>query len=216
VWEENSYENSTPRDTYDGINSETHDDRVVEYENSKTSETPTITFSDQSTSAEVVNNPTPSKMGNAMSDAAPTIVGKQKKAKVFDEDIFLGPKKYMTRKIKSSDPYLHYENYLYRKVSINLYRCHRWMHPIRDNEWLTYNQVLSMVKYLNEKNDGKVYNMQSCPGVLEINRETHSATITTSHTCDMPHCKTPVATRANPPNDAVEGDLDPVNDLDNK
>jgi hypothetical protein len=57
-----------------------------------------------------------------MSGAA-TAAGNQKKAKVFDEDIFLGPKKYMPRKIKSTDPYLHYDGYLYRKSSPTRYLC---------------------------------------------------------------------------------------------
>lgn len=47
-------------------------------------------------------------------------------------------------------------------------------------------------------------------------RQKHSATITTNHTCDMSHSKTPVENHADPPNDHVEGELGPGNDVDNK
>jgi hypothetical protein len=49
-----------------------------------------------------------------------------------------------------------------------------------------------------------------------IDRQKHSATITTNHTCDMSHSKTPVENHADPPNEHVEGELGPGNDVDNK
>lgn len=230
---EKSNENLPSRSTNDVINMETHNDFGVEDNqfnqnspssaannviNSVTSETPTITFTgtDQCSSTEIANNPSPPKKGKAMSVSA-TAAGNQKKTQVFDEAAFLGPRFYLPRMRKTQDPYLHCDGYLYRKSSQTRYLCNRWMHPLLDNEWLTQNQSSDIVNYLNKKNnEGKKFINVTCPAVLEINRETHYATITTSHTCDMPHCKTPVATRANPPNDAVEGNLDPVNDLDNK
>ena len=151
-----------------------------------------------------------------MSGAATAAVT-HKKTKVFDEVAFLGPRIYMPRMRKTQDPYLHHDGYLYRKTSPTRYLCNRWMHPLLDNEWLTQNQSSDMVNYLNKNNNnGKKYINVTCPAVLEIDTETKSATITTNHTCDMPHCKTPVAIHANPPNDAVEFDLDPANDSDNK
>jgi hypothetical protein len=88
------------------------------------------------------------------------------------------------------------------------------MHPILDNQWLTYNQALDIVKYLNAKNnDGKQFKLQSCCGALTIagdTSDTPSATITTNHTCDMPHCKKRVEMNeslnqpSNPPDDVEE------------
>jgi hypothetical protein len=219
--------------TIDGINSKVATSTVLETDKLKSTEsvnnpshptidginskvdTSTVLETDELNVTESVNNPSHSTIHCTISDAAPTKAGKQKATKAFDEVAFLGPQKYVPRKTKTSDPYLHHDNYLYRKVTDNhLYRCNRWMHPILDNEWLTYNQALAMKKFLKQK--GTNYDMKSCPGMLTIDRATHSATITTNHTCDMPHAQSPVENHVDPPNIHVQGELGPGNDVDNK
>ena len=193
--------NNPSQPTIDGINSKV--------------DTSTVLETDKLNVTESVNNPSHSTIHCTISDAAPTKAGKQKATKAFDEVAFLGPQKYVPRKTKTPDPYLHHDNYLYRKVTDNhLYRCNRWMHPILDNEWLTYNQARAMKKFLNQK--GTNYDMKSCPGMLTIDRATRSATITTNHTCDMPHAQSPVKNHVDPPNIHVQGELGPRNDVDNK
>ncbi len=133
-----------------------------------------------------------------------TAKAKEKKTKLFDETAFLGPKIYMPRMKKSDNPYLHYDGYLYRKSSPTRYLCNRYMHPILENEWLTYNQATVIVKYLNAKknNNDKQFQLQACPGVLTIDGATINTRITTNHTCDMPHCnKRAVTTPAFPSSD---------------
>jgi hypothetical protein len=223
-----SNEQSPSTLTFDGINSETITDQSNNPSPSKMGKA----TSNASTVGDDFKSPIDEDSGveggksneNSSSDivqkemsGAATAAVTHKKPKVFDEVAFLGPRIYMPRMRKTQDPYLHCDGYLYRKTSPTRYLCNRWMHPLLDNEWLTQNQSSDMVNYLNKNNNnGKKYINVTCPAVLEIDRETKSATITTNHTCDMPHCKTPVAIRANLPNDAVEFDLDPVNDFDNK
>jgi hypothetical protein len=172
-------------------------------ENENHSETPTIDFSGnkQSTITEIDTNPSTEKLPEKLLGTA---TAKPKKVKVFVEAAFLGPRMYMPRMRTTTDPYLHCDGYVYRKSSMTRYLCNRYKHPLLDSEWLTYNQATDIVKYLNEKNkEGKQFKLESCPGVLTIDRtcsDYPSATITTNHICDMPHCKKRVAS-SDPTND---------------